>query len=203
MKNMMSNSCPYCDEPMLHGQPLTSEKDKEPLSPSDLIAKVNASIEMEKQKREKEIMEAKTLGELIRAEIQTPGDFCDKLTRLAKLWTSNGSLESIIRNSHMNECENAKISKENQDLVDAAVVDFINYAGMQYCMDYALYTRDLRPMKVTEIDCCFQCKNVPEWKGIDLQYCYDDGMNSFPHVCSVNRCPVHAGETCNYFVKRN
>jgi len=49
--------------------------------------------------------------------------------------------ESIKRNGHMN---NFPADREvDKLLVDAAIVDFINYIGMRNCVDYAMYTSDL------------------------------------------------------------
>lgn len=166
------------------------------------LDEINAIIEREKQEKAKRIMEATTSGELIRAQIECTGDFVELLVNFAKQWTENGSLESIIRNRHMNEFRGS-VCPENQALVDAAVVDFINFVASQYCMDCGLYTRDLRNMSYIKKPCCFNCKYVPPWVGTDLTYCYGDGMNSFPHVCNLNKCLVCAGECCNQFTMRD
>ena len=49
---------------------------------------------------------------------------------------------SLVRNNHMNDIkDNEEI---DQRVIDAVLVDFINFIGMKNCVDYALYTRDLR-----------------------------------------------------------
>lgn len=54
---------------------------------------------------------------------------------------SNIAKESVVNNCHMNNLTNEEVS---QDAVDAILVDFINYIGGNYGIDYALYTSDLR-----------------------------------------------------------
>ena len=53
------------------------------------------------------------------------------------------SVESLRRNHHMNKI--TPKMKINQDVVDAVLVDFINFIGVQHCVDYAMYTSDLPP----------------------------------------------------------
>ena len=48
---------------------------------------------------------------------------------------------SLIRNNHMNEIKNEEI---DQKIIDAVLVDFINFIGLKHGVDYALYTTDLR-----------------------------------------------------------
>lgn len=62
------------------------------------------------------------------------------LTNYAKEYTKDG-VNSVNRNSHMNEIKNEDI---NQKQLDAAIVDYINYIGVRNCVDYALYTSDLK-----------------------------------------------------------
>lgn len=51
---------------------------------------------------------------------------------------------SLRRNSHMNE--SVMESKEDvpQQVIDALLVDFVNYVGAQQGLDYGLYTKYLR-----------------------------------------------------------
>ena len=52
---------------------------------------------------------------------------------------------SILWNTHMNDCEiGANIEQKH---VDAILVDFINYIGSCNCVDYALYTSDIKKDK--------------------------------------------------------
>ena len=52
------------------------------------------------------------------------------------------SQESIKRNSHMNRIP--KGESVEQKHIDAVLVDFINYIGMKYGIDYGMYTIDLQ-----------------------------------------------------------
>jgi len=55
-----------------------------------------------------------------------------------------GANNSLRRNSHMNE--SVMESKEDvpQQVMDALLVDFVNYVGVQQGLDYGLYTKHLR-----------------------------------------------------------
>jgi hypothetical protein len=83
------------------------------------------------------------MAEKIQHEITNPGEFTGYVVKCAKEWIP-GSLEDIKRNHHMNNCEDVEITKENQDLVDAAITAFINHVGASWCMDYGIYANDLR-----------------------------------------------------------
>jgi hypothetical protein len=84
------------------------------------------------------------MAEKIQHEITTPGEFNAYLVKCAKEWIP-GSIEDINRNKHMNNCDGAvELTKENRDLVDAAITAFINHVGASWCMDYGLYANDLR-----------------------------------------------------------
>lgn len=48
---------------------------------------------------------------------------------------------SLVRNNHMNEIKDEEI---DQRVIDAVLVDFINFIGVKHGIDYALYTSDLR-----------------------------------------------------------
>ena len=52
---------------------------------------------------------------------------------------------SLVRNNHMNEIK--KDEDIDQRVIDAVLVDFINFIGTQHGIDYALYTSDLRNPK--------------------------------------------------------
>lgn len=76
----------------------------------------------------------------------------DLLTKRAKEYRK-GANEAIKRNSHMNSLSgNIEIP---QEAVDALLVDFINYIGVNMCVDYALYTKDLEevPLQATHSVC--------------------------------------------------
>lgn len=51
------------------------------------------------------------------------------------------SKKSIIRNKHMNNIK--KRTKIKQKVIDAILVDFINFIGIENNMDFGLYTKHL------------------------------------------------------------
>ena len=51
-----------------------------------------------------------------------------------------GCAESLVRNKHMNDMQEAC----DQKTIDAILVDFINHIGTEMWVDYALYVKDLR-----------------------------------------------------------
>jgi hypothetical protein len=51
------------------------------------------------------------------------------------------ALSSIKRNKHMNDCKNPRAS---QNIIDALLVDFINYVALGQGLNLGLYTKDLR-----------------------------------------------------------
>jgi len=53
--------------------------------------------------------------------------------------------KSIITNHHMNDVDESR--DIDQVVVEAIIVDFINYIGAQYCVDYAFNTMDLSDEK--------------------------------------------------------
>lgn len=48
---------------------------------------------------------------------------------------------SVARNSHMNRLQGQLVP---QDIIDAVLVDFVNWVGTHQGIDYAMYTRDLK-----------------------------------------------------------
>lgn len=69
----------------------------------------------------------------------TTGDLLTFLTILAKEYRPD-SVNSIRRNAHMNDVNEGEVP---QQVVDATLVDFINYIGVRNCVDYGLYTKDI------------------------------------------------------------
>ena len=67
-------------------------------------------------------------------------DLLNLLTRNAKDYQKHAA-DSVIRNNHMNKLN--KESEINKDVIDAILVDFINYVGAVQGVDYGLYTSDL------------------------------------------------------------
>lgn len=63
-----------------------------------------------------------------------------KLTKKAQYYRQDAKA-SLLRNNHMNEIRaNQNI---DQKVIDAVLVDFINYIGMKEGIDFGLYTVDL------------------------------------------------------------
>lgn len=60
--------------------------------------------------------------------------YADKYSEEAKI--------SLVRNNHMNEIK--KNEEIDQRVIDAVLVDFINFIGVKHGIDYALHTSDLR-----------------------------------------------------------
>ena len=73
--------------------------------------------------------------------ISNPGELLDTLEKILQKYHKE-SIKSIKRNSHMNGIrKNEKIDKRH---VDAVLVDFMNTIGLQYGVDYAMHTSDLK-----------------------------------------------------------
>ena len=70
----------------------------------------------------------------------TRGEYINGLIAYAREYV-NIAITSVYVNKHMNELKDII---EDQKMVDALIVDFINFIGMKQCMDLGLYTKDLR-----------------------------------------------------------
>jgi len=75
-----------------------------------------------------------------RNETMTRGELMEMLVKYLRQYRSDGVIESVKRNSHMNDYKGEKISQES---IDAVLVDFVNFVGMQQGIDLALYAADL------------------------------------------------------------
>ena len=64
----------------------------------------------------------------------------EKATDYAKKYRSEAQ-KSLERNRHMNQIEEGE--QVQQRIIDAVLVDFINYVGMKHGIDYGIYTKDL------------------------------------------------------------
>jgi hypothetical protein len=74
----------------------------------------------------------------------TSGELLQLVTNFAKEYAVKG-VESIRRNNHMNK---VSIGDElSKNVVDAVLVDFINYIGLSYGVDFGLYIQDLTDSK--------------------------------------------------------
>lgn len=74
----------------------------------------------------------------------TTGELLDLLFTDAEEYIE-GSKKSVLRNTHMNELNPS--NQIRQDVIDAVVVDFINFVGGKRGVDVGMYTKDLRVKK--------------------------------------------------------
>jgi hypothetical protein len=70
----------------------------------------------------------------------TSGELLTLLTNFAKDYHLDGT-KSVIHNAHMNRLSYEETVE--QKVLDAVLVDFINYIGSRYGVDYGLYTKNL------------------------------------------------------------
>lgn len=70
----------------------------------------------------------------------TTGELLKTLTNFAKDYVKEAP-ESVIHNKHMNDLTPRTVVEKR--MTDAVVVDFINYIGLQYGVDYGLHTYHL------------------------------------------------------------
>ena len=68
-------------------------------------------------------------------------DILTKVTDHAKEYSKDAQ-KSIQRNNHMNEVDEGELVQQRH--IDAVLVDFINYMGTRYGIDYGMYTKDLK-----------------------------------------------------------
>ena len=69
----------------------------------------------------------------------TKGELMNMLCDYAKEYCPQ-AMASVGRNKHMNNHQKQDVE---QAVVDALIVDFVNYVGMKQGIDLALYTTDL------------------------------------------------------------
>jgi hypothetical protein len=74
--------------------------------------------------------------------IKTPGKLLELLSKHAIAYAPKAG-ESICRNHHMNDI--TEDDSVNEKTIEATLVDFINYIGSQYGVDYGMTTSDLPP----------------------------------------------------------
>lgn len=77
-------------------------------------------------------------------EIKTRSDLMIYLTRMAEEYSPKCK-ESVKRNNHMNLVieEDVDISLGDNNIVEAVLVDFVNYIGSNQGLDWGLYTGHL------------------------------------------------------------
>ena len=81
------------------------------------------------------------------SRIETKGDLLNYVTKMAIEYAPKCK-DSVVRNSHMNEIDGYLMSEVDQDCIDAILVDFVNYIGMNQGLDWGLYTKDLEEGKL-------------------------------------------------------
>ena len=77
----------------------------------------------------------------------TGGEYVELLTSGVKKYYADGVIESIKRNSHMNNYSGEEIEDET---IKAILVDFVNDLCAKQCIDLAMYTLDLDSKNKTE-----------------------------------------------------
>lgn len=79
----------------------------------------------------------------------TRGKLLNLLTKEAKRYRRQ-ALASIERNGHMNDLSQKDLMRLKRDrqltqrVIDALLVDFINIVGVGQCLDYGLYTKNIK-----------------------------------------------------------
>jgi len=76
-------------------------------------------------------------------------DLLKLVEKYAKSYKDNGVAKSIVRNSHMNEFEGDE-GDIDEKLVDAILVDFINFIARNQGVDYGMYTKDLQEERIID-----------------------------------------------------
>ena len=83
-------------------------------------------------------------------DIKTKGDLLNYLTDRVIEYAPECK-SSICRNTHMNEVSDVYNDTPSQAYIDAILVDFINYVGVQQGLDWGLYTEQLyKKLKTSE-----------------------------------------------------
>ena len=83
----------------------------------------------------------------------TKGEFMSIIVEGAKRYVKADAMASIKRSKHMNDYDAERGGVDNNNaLIEAAIVDLINFMGMEQGLDFALYTKDLK-----EAEQCVRC----------------------------------------------
>ena len=72
-------------------------------------------------------------------------EFANLLMQSLKRYHADSVKSSMIRNLHMSACDPKSIRDASDDVLDAVLVDFVNYVCSRQGIDLALYTKDLKP----------------------------------------------------------
>lgn len=145
-----------------------------------------------------------TINDKLHRDIMTPGDLINKLIKDAQDWTKNHGIKQINIDHHMNDfCGDVEDNDHNRRLVDAAIVSFINYVGSTYCMDVALYTKDLRPVDYFSGVYCNTCKHFPPLNDTEKDWLHMYGPEDMcPHTCEINYRFVKCNFACHSWQPR-
>ena len=68
-------------------------------------------------------------------------ELIEMLIEHAKEYVAGDVMESVKRNNHMNNYNNAPVSRNT---TDAIITDFVNFMAMKHGIDLAMYASDLR-----------------------------------------------------------
>jgi len=71
----------------------------------------------------------------------TKSELINMLIEYGQKYTSE-AIESVKRNRHMNDLGNDDLI--SQDIVNALIVDFINFIGIKNGIDVGMYVKDLK-----------------------------------------------------------
>lgn len=75
-------------------------------------------------------------------KINNRGEFLKMMKLMADKYREDAK-KSLSRNTHMNDLTKTDIVKLNKRQIDAILVDFINYIGVNWGVDYGLHTYHL------------------------------------------------------------
>jgi len=78
----------------------------------------------------------RTKGDLLKYLDDRASEYC----RISKA--------SLARSIHMNNLKKSEVAKIHQDVIEAIIVDFVNFIGSQQGLDYGLYTKHLKSTDV-------------------------------------------------------
>lgn len=68
-------------------------------------------------------------------------ELIEMLVKHAKKYVDGDVMESVKRNNHMNDYNNAPVSRNT---TDAIITDFVNFMAMRHGIDLGLHASDLR-----------------------------------------------------------
>lgn len=115
-------------------------------------------------------------------------DNLNKITEYAKKYSKEAQ-ESIQRNNHMNDVDEGELVQQRH--IDAVLVDFINYMGIKYGIDYGIYTKDLKEDIVETKE-----NDFPEfWYESNACWGYVKNMEDLKEKCYLQTDPKYGALT--------